>query len=733
MKRITWIAAVAAELFLIGCANKADTGKPASRPKLTTQTENCFGTDTDGTPRVSAGEPVESLRLLPNFYQTPHMPFVLGPGEQVIPVRLGTVSGKEAQKILDDERACVTQGVFVVTVEGVISIASAPLAPKARTCFIFRKGAGIIAAPGCTSRELVLIKDTEYVSFQSAAGLIDGGNMAVAGIRVENSGKVHLDGMAITRCGGDGVSISGRGSDRYADGVSLTRSAVSGCGGNGVAVRQSAQFIALDNRVTGNRGAGFDVESPSAILANNICAANATGISFSSRDGTLTRNQLIANGTGIVLAAESEYALVYENAIQDNLIGADVRGKTATLCWNTFANRKQLAASGKDNLVQANKGVTAEDAAAPGACYFNPPTVSNPHRERVIWKGSGKNDSPMERCDITVDSGATPMDVRILADSLLKARSENPGNVLVATLKGTFVVRSREGLLIPDHTCILLYGTITNESCIEQRDQLVAMTGKGCVSFSGGKLFSASTVYAGFSGAGANNTLLLDGTQINLSAPHGRAGSQSVNAVNAKKHGGAFVLRGCEIRDPGSRGIWAHVSSRIFTLGNRFYAGGMTIDFDAYCNHSAALYNTISDATYHSAIFFEEGVKFNAAFGNRCFSNNNAIAVWCEAVTGVTENNIIACNVLSENGVLGGFDLGIGGRAATKRADRNYAFNNQISRNRGRGGINLKSHGAGNYIAQSVLIDCPTNIANYSTKPFSLGYDNNSGFAAPAR
>ena len=339
----------------------------------------------------------------------------------------------------------------------------------------------------------------------------------------------------------------------------------------------------------------------------------------------------------------------------------------------------------------------------------------------------------MGRCDISVDSGSAPTDVKAVAERLLSARNANPGNVLVATLKGTFVVRDREGLKIPDHTCVLLYGAITNENSAEPCDQLVAMTGKGCASFSGGALFSAHKVLAGFSGAGADNTFLLDGVQINLSAAHGRTGSQSVNAVSAKKHSGPFVLRGCEIRDPGSRGIWAHVSSRIYALGNRFYAGGMTIDFDAYCNHSSALYNTLSGATYHSAIFFAEGVKCNTSFATRCFANNNAIAVWCEAVTGVTENNTIACNVLSGNGITGGSDLGIGGRAENKRADRNYAFNNQISRNSGRGGINLKSHAKENYIAQSVLVECPTNIVNYSTHPFSSGYDNNSGFAAPEK
>jgi hypothetical protein len=230
---------------------------------------------------------------------------------------------------------------------------------------------------------------------------------------------------------------------------------------------------------------------------------------------------------------------------------------------------------------------------------------------------------------------------------------------------------------------------------------------------------------------GGNNVFLLDGVQIDLGAVDAHTGTKSDNAISAKKHTGAFMVRGCEVRNPGHRGVWAHVSSRVYTLGNRFYAGGMTIDFDAYCNHSAALFNTVSDAMYHSAIFFEEAVKYNTAFANTCFSNNTAIAIHNQEVTGVTEYNTIACNRLFDNGLKGGADLGIGGASATNRSDRNYVFNTQISRNHGRGAINLKGNAKDNVIVQSVLIDCPTPIANWSTNPFSNGYGSNIGFAGP--
>jgi hypothetical protein len=698
------------------------------------------GTDVDGIPKVALHAPVEALRLLPNFYQTPQIPFVITSGEQVVSIKLGTCTGAEAQRILDNARAVATQAVFVVTLEGVISISDVALAPKARTCFIFSKGARIVAAPKGTARELILIKGTEYVSFQSEDGaqrsevcILDGAKASVIGIRVENSGKVFLDGLSITRCGTGGVNIVGRGLDRTTDGVSLTRSTITGCGGNGVTVRKSTQFIALDNRITGSQGIGLDVESPSSILANNICGANAIGIAVSSRDNTLTRNQIIANGTGIVLRTESEYSLVYENAIQDNHLGAEIFGKTATVGWNRFANRIQLTCGGKNNLLQSNTGISVTDVTVSGTAYFNPPTISNPHTEKVFWKGSGEKALAMERYDITIESGSIVMDVKTVEERLLEVRCANPGKVIVAKLVGHFVVRAKEGLKLPDHTCVLLSGMITNEASDEQRDQLVSMTGKGCVSFSGGKLFSASKVYDGFTGMGGNNVFLLDGVQIDLGAVDAHTGTKSVNAISAKKHAGAFMVRGCEVRNPGHRGIWAHVSSRVYTLGNRFYAGGMTIDFDAYCNHSVALFNTVSDAMYHSAIFFEEAVKYNTAFANTCFSNNTAIAIHNQEVTGVTEYNTIACNRLFDNGLKGGADVGIGGASATNRADRNYVFNTQISRNHGRGAINLKGNAKDNVIVQSVLIDCPTPIANWSTKPYSHGYGSNTGFTGSSK
>ncbi len=705
------------------------------------------GTDVDGVPKVTPGTPPDALRLLPDFYQTPSMPFIIAPGERVIALELGTVSAEDAQKMLDSKHAQDANAVVVASANGVITVTNAPLTLTSRTCLIYRKGARITAAKGCSASELVLIKDAECVSMapadvspKSEAGIgrfaMDGGGGSVTGVRVESSGKVHLDGLAVTGCGGDGVSVTGRGATRYADGVSLARSVIKDCGGTGVKVRDSVQFIALDDRITGSKQAALDVDSPSAILANNICAGGGTGILFLSKDGIVTRNQVVANNVGIALGEQSQTTLVYENAVCDNRTGMDIRGRSATISHNIFANARQLSAGGKDNLVLANKGLVPGDLAGLGVAYFNPPTVSNPHAQQVIWKGEGEKDAPMKRHDITVESGAGVMDVKDVEARLFEARKEYPGNVIVAVLKGSFVVRSEAGLRIPDNTCVLLYGGIANEYDANVCQQMVRMDGRGCAAFSGGKLSSKTRVFDAVSGSGAKSAFALDGVRIDLASPDSHSGAQSTNAVSAKKHSGAFVVRGCEIRDPGARGVWAHVSSRVYAMGNRFYGGGMTIDFDAFCNHSAALYNSISGNNYHSGIFFEEGVKFNSAFANRCCENGAVgIAVHNQEVKGVTENNTIACNVLSDNG--GGksaaASLSFTGRTPDIRSGGNYAFNNRISRSHGRSKIYFAGNTADNYIAQSVLDEGGVNILNRTIKPPSGDFTGSSGFASPKR
>jgi len=730
-------AAIIISLAIAGCLTP--TGKEASADRGASKWEYAIGTEADGAPRVEPGTPIEKLKMLPDFYQTPKMPFIVRPGEQVIPVTIETCSGTEAQKILDDERKFVPEGVFVVRIDGVITISDTPLAPGKNTCLIFTEKGKIVAAPGSRTKELVLIKDTELVSFSSIDGVrgaIDGAGTDVTGIRVENGGKVHLDRLAISNCGGDGVLIAGRGDDDYANPASLTRSKVVNCRKNGVKVSRSPQFIALDNIITGNGGSGLEIDSPSAIIGNNISAGNDVGLRIlPRRSTTITRNQLIGNRTGLDIGQESDFALVYENTIQDNELGAGISGMNTTIAWNIFAaNRRQVKAGGKGNLLQNNTGLTVQDA-GPGVAYFNPPTMSDQHREELIWKGEGDDDVAMGRYDFAVESGREPMNAAQVTERLKKMREAHPDKVLVARLTGSFVVRTDDGLKIPDHTCVLLEGTISNEASEKQRPYLVSIKGKGCVSLSGGKINSETSVFSAVAATKARNTALIDGVHINLNSLHGHVGSKSINAISAKQHNGGFMMRRCEIRNPGSRGIWAHVSKRIYILGNRFYAGGMTIDFDAFCFESAALYNTVTGGTYHSGIFFEEGVNYNTAFANRLYKNTaSAIQIWTQATKLNTEKNLIACNEIvggARDEFGSGFSVGANTDDPLKKADNNYIFNNRFDGCNGRAAIIIKKGASNNYFGQNVLGNNKTMIINWS-KGTTHDFAPQTGFTSPA-
>jgi hypothetical protein len=697
----------------------------------------------DGAPKVKPGTPIKNLKLLPDFYQTPKMPFIVDPGEQVVQVSIESCTGEEAQEILDDERKFVPDAVFVVTVDGVITISEQPLAPKKKTCFIFRKGAKIIAAPGCKTKELVLIKDTELVSFSSekgTKGIIDGAGSKVTGIRIENSGKVHLDRLAINNCGGGGLIVKGRGVDSYADPVSLTRSKVTNCKTGGVKVSQSPQFIALDNVITGNTEAGLEVDSPLAIIANNICAGNDTGLRISpSRSTTITRNQLIANKTGLDINQKSDFALVYENTIQDNDLGVNISGMNTTIAWNIFAaNKQQVKSGGKGNILQSNIGLSIKDAGL-GVAYFNPPTMANPHKEKLIWKGGKGDGVAMARHDFIIESGKEAMDATQVTELLNKAREANPKKVLVARLKGDFIVNTN-GIKVPDNTCILLDGTVTNAPSEKQRPYLISIKGKGCVSLSGGRITSKTSVYEAVTAQRGKSHALIDGVYINLYANHRKVGSKSINAVSTKQHKGIFIVRGSKINDSGGRGIWAHVSKRVYVLGNSFYGSGMTIDFDAFCFESAALYNTITGGTYHTGIFFEEGVKYNTAFANRLYANKaSAIQVWTQITKLNTEKNLIACNDISggaKDEFGSGFSVGANGDDPLKRADNNYIFNNRFDRCNGRAAINIKKGAANNYFGQNIILKNKNDIINWSKgwnkQSQTSDYTSQSGFASPA-
>ena len=685
--------------------------------------------------------------LFPDFYAAPVFPFVIEPAEQTVRVELKEMTASEAQLILDNAFEESPSAVFLVHVTGAISVSSVPLSVHDRTCMFLENDAQFVATAGCTADSLLSVLDGEYVSitgsydprerdFSEQEYMFCGNGVVRSGIRIEKSGRVHLDRISVTRCKDAGISITGRGPEQYDHAVSLTRSVVSNCQGDGVRVRQSPACIVLDSRITLIASAALIIDSPSAVVANTVCGDSGAGIVMCSSDGILTRNQVLRNGTGIYLKDRSEYSLVYENAVWGNKTGIIFDGKQATVGWNAFENEEEVIAGGSRNVLYSNRGIAPDSIRGAGVTCFNPPTTSDLHRKGFIWKNDSAKATLRVRRDIVIDSGSQSLDIQEVNKRLSKERLIHPDAILVVEMRGMFRNQSEDGLVLPDHTCIILDGKIVNDHVSDNPNsfELIHMKGKGCNSFSGGQIISENKVFSAVSGAGASNVFLLDGVDVDLHSEHGGLGSNSVNAVSSKEHFGPFVVRDCDVRDPGHRGIWMHVSKRVYALGNRCSAGGFSIDFDAYCFHSAAIFNTVTRNSYHSGIFFEECVKSNTAFANLCEKNSaNGICMWTENVQGKTEKNVVACNVI-RGGVqmeVNRSGLSLGGRAADRTTENNYFFNNRLENLNGRSAILIKKYARDNYISQSILDRNDVNIRNWTIKPETNGFHDNSGFQTP--
>ena len=685
--------------------------------------------------------------LFPDFYTAPSLPFVTHPREHIDRFEIGTMSANDAQIILDHHHAQNPAAVFLIRVTGTLRITDAPLSPHGRTCFVFEESSQLVATSNCTATSLLTIQDKGYISITGAidprkprrlpVDALFFGNQAVdVGILIQNSGKIHLDQVSIAGCREDGVRVIGRGVERYDEPVSLTRSVISECQGNGVVVSQSPACIVLDSKITSAGRAAIVLDSPSSVVANTLCETSGAGIVIHSAGALLVRNQVFRNVTGVLLASDSEYSLVYENIIRDNESGIVFDGKEATVGWNTFGNRNEVQVGGSRNILCSNHGVSADAVSGSGVAYFKPPTASNFHDDPVVWRSGSENAKPLIRRQVVIEAGQEEVDTREVNRKLEEERLAHPDAVLVVFMQGAFVNRSQEGLSLPDNTCVILDGKIINRYEAKDADlfELVSMKGKGCNSFSGGQIISEKKVFSAVSGADAKNALLLEGVSIDLHSEHGGVGSNSVNAVSSKKHYGPFVVRGCDIRDPGHRGIWAHVSKRVYALGNVCSAGGFSIDFDAYCFHSAAIFNTVTRNTYHSGIFFEECVKSNTAFANFCEKNPaNGICMWTENVQGKTEKNVVACNVIRGDVQMEAnrSGLSLGGRAADRTTENNYFFNNRLENLNGRSAILMKKYARDNYVSQSNIGGNDVDIRNWTIKPETNGFHDNSGFHSP--
>ncbi len=684
--------------------------------------------------------------LLADFYQHPAFPFILDPDERVVTLELGAMSAAAAQRLLDAAFQEHPHGVTVVRLTGSIDVTSQPLSLPDKTCVIFEAGGQLVAASSCTATALLLVRDRQFVSIKGRADprvrrepadavMLNGRDCIETAILIERSGRVHLDQLSLAGCRGDGIRVRGQGVEKYHSPVSLTRSRITACQGNGVVVGETPAFIVLDTIIDTAGQAGLAIDAPSSIVANVCCMSCQTGVAVTASNVVLTRNQMTDNNVGIRLAAPSRYSLVYENRIERNAIGLVLRGADATVGWNAFANTTDVDGNGggKGNTLFSNSGLAAGAGVGRGVTMFDPPTAANRHQSQQIWKAEDELSAKRSRIDLKIEAGAEGMSVGRVNDRLKSARAEYPEAVLVVRLVGDFFLRGNDSLQLPGLACVILDGQIIRDESAgdSEKLELIELKGEGCVSFSGGRVVTAGRVFSVVSAADAKNVLLIEGVACDLRPGSGGRGASPVNAISSKKHRGPFVIRDCEVSTTGHRGIWAHVSKRVYALGNTCRAENFTIDFDAYCFNSAALFNHVTGNERHSGVFFEECVKENIAFANQIEESKvHGISMWTEAVTGVTEKNVVACNsVRAAAGMKpNGSGLAVGGRSAEKTSANNYFFNNRLEAVQGRGAIFLRQHSSGNYFAESVVQQSETPLFNLSTKPESERFQPQAGF-----
>lgn len=672
----------------------------------------------------------------PTFYMPPSAPAIFTPEETIATLEVADTDAESLQKRIDEKavtkEAGATPAPLVIRIRGTVTVKDQPLKLPEGACLIFEGNGGMAAAGGAAAKELLLLDSVNLVGIRGsggASGFLRGGGSVETAITVTRGGRIALNALHFRNLKATALQIAGPGDDRYARAVSLTRSTFESCG-DGVRVSASPQFIALDNRFQNLAGVAMDLASPGAIAAGNLFDRCRIALAAASKDLIATSNVFQNCALGVDLRDRSELAFLEGNRFLKNTKAVAVDGMRNTLHANVLAGPgqgPQVSVAGKENALMGNAGFSPEECLAPGNTFFHPPTLADRHRWPVIYQGP-RDTAPLGRFDLTIEGGKEkPVDVSEAMRLLEEARSAHPRDVLVATLKGRFETTTKEGLKVPDNTCLLLDGEVrngapadaTNQAGFEPRTSLIALQGKGCASLSGGRLFSDTAVLDAVTTENAENAVIVHGTAIDLSSPHAKTGARSRNAITSKKHRGPMIVAGNDIRDSGQRGVWGHVTSRLYVVGNTFTRSGMVMDFDAFCTHSAALYNGFSGTTYHSAIFMEEAVKFNTAFANRCLSNIGGLHVWNQEVGGSTAMNTIACNTLDGNGI----NLGVGGRTTNMTASDNFLFNNRILNSPGRSGVNLKGFSSNNYYAQFVFSGNATNVVDMTRKPAAPWFD----------
>ena len=647
---------------------------------------------------------VQAASAAEKFFTPPDAAFVLSPDEQIKRVAVAAGSVDEAQKAIDAARVASPAAFLIIDVQGTLEVEANPLRLGSKMCLQLSPTSAIEADEDATAPSLISIVDAEFVSVKSAGSglaLIDGGKKQLVGISVTGGSRINFDQLAVMRCGVAGLDYKGKDAAAVNQASSVTRSQFE-ANGDGLRIDATAGFQCLDNIFKNQTGTALSINSLTSIVAGNEFSGNKAAIVSSSDRGVIARNR-IGDVAALTITAAGGGQLVTENIGTAKDLQISLAGSTQQLFRNSLQGTATLAPDAKDIFIISNTGLSVNPA-SPGLKFFNPPTYRQPHTDPVIVAGMGRFDLPVivgGKNKKGNDEGTPPVDISVVQEAVNAASKEHPNDVLVLKLQGEFVSKTLAGLELPPNTCLILEGRILADLGLpldppwvrgEPVGQVVMLPKTGYSSVSGGKLDG---------GRQANHPLnAFKGSIAVVENVNLTAGMRDgINTKARNKEHPIFIYR-CNIYGNNSRGIWAHVATRVHSIANNCSGNNLDgIDLDAHAIDCTALFNT-SNGNRRHGVFIEEGVDHNIVFANVLNDNFAAgIHVWNEEVKQNTGPNVVSANEC--NGNYRG--TSVGGRADDKTSHDNLFFNNITRYNRLNGILSGNSKAKGNYFTQCVI------------------------------
>ena len=675
------------------------------------------------------------------FFKPTQAPFYVQPNEKISSINFNSGSAEELQKLIDDAAKANPTGTLVLELKGAITVKLNPLRLPSRTNVKFGPDASIKADAAAVAKSLIEITSAELVCLSSTTdkpALIDGQGKVATGISVKKSGRLNFDQLQIQNCNSIAVDFFGKDEKLVNQASSVTRCTFIN-NAIGLRVQNTAGFVCLDNNFTNHSATALEITSLNSVVAGNTFRKNAEAIKSNSNRGAITHNNFVECAVALNLDMLGENNLVYENT-SEGATSLSVAGATQTFFQNNIqatVNVVERSISGSHFIQNPNFKVSSTSDAA----VFNPPTVLNPHKDTNIAPGFGRFDLSFPPAGTNNKDESSAYDVAKIQPKLDMARTEHANDILVVTLKGTFVAKTMEGLKLPDNTCVILDGTVYSNTTVARdpqwkapwvrgapTSQLIRMPLKGYSSFSGGTIDGGHQatygIHAGFSTPLSG--LIQNVTILNCSGDG--------LYTKGRRNKDPLIIHLCTSNGSRGRGIWPHVSGPVYSLQNHCEANGKDgIDLDASSKENITMFNTCIKNKRHG-VFIEEATHDNIVFANELNENGGrGVHVWNEEVAGDTTNNCIVANSCRSNldGVYAGARAKYAATNANKGeettifANRNFFFNNLCADNK-RSGVGAgNNHAIENYFSQSIATG--NTAANIATSESAAAVFSNSG------